>query len=177
MELSQENLVRRLFTEAMDRVIRGEEPDPAMAMVAALCQGTKIPETELELILRAHTRGPWVIGSEEELAVFARWCEASGSPLQIGEFVETGGVRVYRDNFGDCVLAEAARGSLTAVWTRKGRLHIGFKEEVDAVAFRAADTLFSMEKTGNKRVALVVVEGGDTPETIVRAATILTRQG
>jgi hypothetical protein len=61
MTLSHEELVRRLFVEAADRVIRGEEPDPAMAVVAALCREEVVPDTELELILRAHTQGPWVV--------------------------------------------------------------------------------------------------------------------
>lgn len=188
--LSRDELVRRLFTEAADRVIRGEKPDPAMAVVAALCREEVVPDTELELILRAHTQGPWVVEGTEELAVFARWCDAAGSPLQIGEAVETEGLRVYRDNFGDCCFAEAARGARFAVWTHKGRLHVGFdpnfrifvsnketgkpeKVEVAAV-FRAANPgAFSMEATGNKRTAFVVVEGGDTPEMIAMAADAL----
>lgn len=177
MTLSREELIRRLFVEAADRVIRGEEPDPAMAVVAALCREEVVPDTELELILRAHTQGPWVVEGAEELVVFARWCEAAGSPLQIGEAVEAEGLRVYVANFGDCCFAEAARGARFAVWTRKGRLHIGFKDEADAVAFRAADDLFSMERTGNKRTAFVVVEGGDTPETIAKAAVALASIG
>lgn len=177
MALSREELIRRLFIEAADRVIRGEEPDPAMAVVAALCREEKIPDTELELILRAHTQGPWVVEGTEELAVFARWCDAAGSPLQIGEAVETESLRLYVANFGDCCFAEAARGARFAAWTRKGRLHIGFRNEADAVAFRSADNRFSMEETGNKRTAFVVVEGGDTPETIAKAAVALRKAG
>lgn len=158
--------VEQLFQEAMDRVLKGEDPDPAMAMVAALCRGEKIPEAEAELILRAHQNGPWAIASDEDLTVFSRWCTAAGSPVQIGEPVEIAGVSVYRDNFGDCVLAEAARGYRFAVWTRKGRLQIGFRNEADALKFRATDRRFSMEETGNKRPALVVIEGGDNPEII-----------
>ena len=173
MKFDRKHLVEQLFKEALDRVQKGEYPDPAMAVVAALCQGTQVPDAELELILRAHTQGSWVVETPEELQVFARWCEACGSPLQIGEAVETEGLRVYRDDFGDCVLAEAARGAWFAVWTRKGRLHIGFKNEADATKFRAANSQFSLEATGNKRVAFVVVEGGDTPETIAAAGQIL----
>ena len=173
MTQNRDELIRCLFSEAADRVIRGDDPDPAMAVVATLSQGGNVPEAELELILRAHTQGPWVVGSKKELAVFAHWCEAAGSPLELGEPVVVEGLRLYRDNFGDCCLSEAARGARYAVWTRKGRLQIGFKDEADARAFRAADNLFSKEETGNKRTALVVVEGGDNPKTIARAARAL----
>lgn len=173
MELSRDQLIKLLFEASLDRVVKGEEPDPAMSVVAALCRGETIPDAELELILEAHAHGPWVIGSEKDLEVFARWCEASGSPLQLGEYVETEGLRVYRDNFGDCVLAEAARGARYAVWTRKGRLYVGFEVETDATRFREADDLFSLEATGNKLTNLVVVEGGDTPEMIARAGIAL----
>jgi hypothetical protein len=189
MTLSREKLIRSLFAEAADRAIRGEEPDPAMAVVAALCRGDEIPDAELELILRAHTQGPWAVKGAEELAVFARWCDTAGSPLQIGEAVEAEGLRVYVANFGDCCFAEAARGARYAVWTRKGRLHVGFDplfevllkkdgKEVRAEAFavfRAADPAFTMKATGNKRAAFVVIEGGDTPEMIAKAAIALRK--
>ncbi len=174
MEFNRNAVVRALFAQAADRVIEQEDLDPAMAVVGALCSGTQVPDSDLELVFRAHNQGPWAITSDSELQIFARWCEAAGAPLEIGEPEAIEGLRLYRNNFGDCILAESTRGAKFAVWTRKGRLHVGFREESDAVAFRAVDPkLFSLEATGNKRLALVVIEGGDTFEMIANVSRAL----
>lgn len=62
-------------------------------------------------------------------------------------------------DFGDCILWAAARGKDAAVWSRKGRLYIGFRNESDAARFRAIRPEWSLEGTGNRHVALVVLEG------------------
>jgi hypothetical protein len=170
---AREELVRELFNEAMDRVVKNEEPDPCMAVVAALCRGVDVRIEEMELILNSHRNGPWVIQTQEELQTFIYWCNESGVNLDIGTPVKIDGVNLYVDNFGDCVLAESSAGRTFAMWTRKGRLHVGFKDEETAVIFRNANPVFSIEATGNKRLGFVVVEGGDNPETINQAVTIL----
>lgn len=172
---SREELVKRLFSEACDRVLRNEDPDPATALVVALLQKEQVTDQELLTVLEAHCSGPWSVSTAEKLEIISRWCDRSGVPLSAS--TETNVVNnqlVYVGDYGDCCFAEASKGQRWAVWTRKGRLHIGFREEADAKAFRNADGRFSMEATGNKRIAFVVIEGGDTPEMIDAAAAVLS---
>ncbi|MBI2459907.1 MAG: hypothetical protein HYV53_05200 [Parcubacteria group bacterium] len=172
--LPREELIRKLFSEAADRVVQGEEPDPCTAIVGALLRREAVEDAELQLVLDAHCGGPWQVNTTEKLEIFSKWCEAAGSSLEFSSETEAvNGQTVYRGDYGDCCLVEASKGNRWAVWTRKGRLQIGFREEADAKAFRSADARFSMEALGNKRIALVVIEGGDTPEMINAATAIL----
>ncbi len=167
--------IRQLFSEAIDRVIRNEDPDPCTAIVGALLRKEEVADQELSLVLEAHCGGPWVVSTEEEFQIFSKWCAASGEPLSVSsDILVANGQNVYRNDFGDCCFAEASKGNRWAVYTRKGRLQIGFREEADAKAFRLADSRFSMEATGNKRISLVVIEGGDTPEMIQAATAALS---
>ncbi len=50
------------------------------------------------------------------------------------------------------------KGNDFTVWTRKGRLKIGFRNDSDAQVFRDSDAAFSLETTGNKRIGLVVLD-------------------
>ena len=164
--MNREEMIRSLFAEASDRVLKGEDPDPCTAICGALLRKEAVTDFELEVVLAAHVGGPWQVNTMKKLEVFSRWCDACGSPLGVSKETEVvNNQMVYRNDFGDC----------WAVWTRKGRLHIGFADEGDAKQFRASDRRFSMEETGNKRMSLVVVEGGDTPETIKQATRLLMR--
>jgi len=172
--LSREELIKKLFSEAADRVVQGEEPDSCTAIVGALLRREQVEDSELRLVLDAHCGGPWQVDTPEKLAIFSKWCDAAGCPLKFSSETEVvNDQTVYRGDYGDCCLAESSTGNRWAVWTRKGRLQIGFREEADAKAFRAADARFSTEALGNKRISLVVIEEGDTPEMIDAVTAIL----
>ena len=164
-------MIKKIFEEALDRVLKGEDQDPCMALCVALLQCKLVEDVELEVILEAHNNGPWVIDTLEKFAILSKYCDLSGSPIDVGKSDQVYGIQVYRENFGDCCLQESVKGKTFAVWTRKGRLHIGFRYPAQAAWFRDTESqLYSMEYTGNKRVALVVLEGGDNLETIKTVA-------
>lgn len=164
VELSQD-MRDRIHEEAEDRRKKEEDKDPVMAMDEALAAGENVLGNEAEVILRAHENGPWTIQSADDLRIFSKWCEKSGNPLGVSNDIENrDGIAIYQNDFGDCVMAESAKGKDYAVWTRKGRVQVGFRNEDDASKFRNFDPVFSMEQTGNKRLGLVVLEGGDNEE-------------
>lgn len=173
---SREELVQKLFSEAAGRVIHDDDPDPCTAIVEALLRREPVEDSDLQLVLDAHCGGPWQVDTPEKLAIFSKWCNTAECPLEFSSETEVvNDQTVYRGDYGDCCLVEASKGNRWAVWTRKGRLQIGFREEADAQTFRVADTRFSMEALGNKRIGLVVIEGGDTPETVNAVTAILNR--
>ena len=174
----RDEMIRILFNEALDRVLKEEDVDPAMAICSALLLNKEdVDSYELEVVLKAHQEGPWAVNTTEKMKIFSKWCDLSESPLEINDPVTVFGIPVYRDDFGDCCLQESSLGHHYAVWTRKGRLHVGFRYPAQASAFRDSPSqLYSMEATGNKRLSLVVLEGGDTPGTIQSVAERLLYQ-
>lgn len=172
-QFDREAFIRQLFTDALDRVIKNEDPDPCMAVVAALCQGKEVKDEDIELIVDTHHYGSWTTESDRDLQIFTHWCNEIGISLNVGKPIDVNGVNLYVDNHGDCMLAESAAGRNFAMWTRKGRLYIGFRDKKTAEIFRSKEACFSMKTTGNKLTKLVVVEGGDNPETITKTSRIL----
>lgn len=169
-----QELYGTVHKEAEDRRKKGEDKDPLMALDEAIAGGENVAREEVEFILKTHQNGPWVISNERELQIFSKWCERAGEPVNISTDIEIiGDISLYRNDFGDCVMAESAKGKTFAVWTIKGRIQIGFKNQNKAGKFRASDPAFSMEATGNKRVGLVVIENGDTEDMRKKVAETL----
>lgn len=65
--MEREFLIRELFAEALDRVLRNEDPDPCTAIVGALLRKEEVADQDLELVLAAHRQGPWVVDDPDKL--------------------------------------------------------------------------------------------------------------
>lgn len=76
----REELIRKLFSEAADRVIHGDDPDPCTAIVGALLRREPVEDSDLQLVLDAHCGGPWQVDTPEKLEIFSKWCNAAGCP-------------------------------------------------------------------------------------------------
>lgn len=160
-------LYTKIIAERNRRLESGEDRDPVCVLADQIEAGESVPPQVVSLIWEAHNQGPWRIRTDDEFKIFAEYCELSGTPLEIREPVllpegAVNPVRLYEDDFGDCVLAESAKGSEFAVWTRKGRIYIGFLFESMAQDFRAMRYEFGMEATGNRHLKMVVLEAMDT---------------
>lgn len=169
------SIALELHMLAAKRRLAGEDKDPLMAMSEAILEGEEFPMEEMILILACHLNGLWVIMREWELEVFKYWCEKAGTPFTTNTPDQINGINIYKNDMGDCVVLESVARKTFAVWTRKSRLYIGFKFEADAESFRNKNEMFSVEKTGNKNVQLVVVDGGDNPETIELTTQLLKK--
>jgi hypothetical protein len=149
----------QIIEEATRRIEAGEDIDPVCILAEELKAGTKVPESTQEMIWRLHNHGQWEICVTVELEIFIKYCNQTPNPFSVSEPVLICGIPVYRGDYGDCVLREAALGHNFAVWTRKGRVYVGFRFEQDATAFRNSNKEYSLHKTGNRHNKLVVLEG------------------
>lgn len=168
-----EAVTDRIRAEADARRVAGEEKDPIIAMNEAISSGEDVPLEERRLILEAHCKGPWMVNSPEKMDIFRKWCARCGIPIGVSkETLTVFGETVYVGDKGDCVLAEAAKGNVWALWTRpeKGRIQIGFRDEKTARKFRAVLPEWSQEATNNKRPAYFILEGLDDAQK--RAAEV-----
>jgi hypothetical protein len=161
-------LYGKIIAERDRRLAEGETPDPLCAMAARIETDMEPSLAECQFVWECHHEGPWRIRTAEELILFTTLAAEAGVPLKHSAVTECYAgsspegslfVRLYLDDFGDCVLTEASRGSRFAIWTRKGRIQIGFRDTADAITFRAKRPNYSMEATGNRHTGLIVLEG------------------
>ena len=171
--LEKTKLFDAILTERDRRVAAGEDVDPVCVVASMIESGESVSFGLAQFVWEAHNEGPWRVRTEAELTLFEGLCEKAVSPLTYTEPETCEGVRVYRNDFGDCVLQESARGFQFAVWTRKGRVCIGFKDGELASDFRRMREEYSLEATGNRRVRMVVLEGMESPFWIQRVCADL----
>lgn len=154
-------LKQAILNEAKIRLESGEGIDPICVLAKELGKGNKSFSREImEVIYDAHVDGPWVVDTHRKLEIYKEYCEKAGTPIVFSKPILVQGILVYLDNEGDCVLSETAKGSMYAVWTNsvKGRIHIGFKAEEPALAFRNMKPMYSLEATSNRHLKMVVIE-------------------
>lgn len=164
--MDKQELFNTILYTADDRLMSGEDPDPLTALADRIRNGEEVSFELAAFILKAHLEGPWAINSQQEYAWFQQLCNECGSPLAtVIDIVEVKGIRVYLNDLGDCCLMEAAFGSKFAVWINKNRLYIGFKYPETAVKFRSLNEDYSMKKTRNRNLGMVVLEGWGEWET------------
>lgn len=169
------NIDNLIHAAAAARIAANEDADPITAISTAIKARESVSEAEKKIIYYAHVHGPWTVDTEAKFKVFHKWCNICGNDFAISDIVLKlrHDYRIYVNDFGDCVFAEAAKGRKFAIWTRKDRLYIGFRDDDLATKFRDADNRFSVNTTGNKNLKLVVVENGDNSKTIAAALDAL----
>lgn len=162
-----QELRAKIIAERDRRIADGEDRDPVCVLADQLAAGQPVTEDVIALIWEAHQQGPWRIHTTDELKTFGRYCAAAGFPIDLrlpSEVVCR--IPIYRDDIGDCVFSESAAGQSVAVWTRKGRIQVGFEFQEMAEKFRALRPEYSMKATENRHVGMVVLENADNPEMI-----------
>lgn len=99
----------KILAERDRRISSGETPDPICALAARIELGLEPSPEECAFVMEAHEQGPWRIRTDEELELFAALCNECGEPLKRSSFMNLYGIRVYIEDFGDCVMTESSR--------------------------------------------------------------------
>ena len=163
--------VAQLFADILDerdrRIEAGEDRDPLCVLADRIESGVDVDPALAEFVWAVHHGGPWMVDSPDKFTIFTELCAESGFPIEIREPSEVVcRIPIYRDDLGDCVMRESARGQSYAVWTRKGRVYIGFEFPRMAEIFRSIRPEYSLETTGNRHIGMVVLENADNADTI-----------